>query len=123
MLVRHWLRDRSSLPTFRLLGVISLLHLGLHSLLGFVKLRMSGSQPQTEDRVSLLRKSSGPVESRDKCSLCLNFRQNTSLTSCGHMFCWSCIIPWLQEQPKCPLCRQTVLPSRVVLLQNYSYIS
>ena len=54
---------------------------------------------------------------RRKCTLCLEALKDPSVTTCGHVFCWSCIAAWIQEKPACPLCRQGaaiqhVLPMR-----------
>jgi hypothetical protein len=35
---------------------------------------------------------------QNKCSLCLEVRKNTTLTTCGHLFCWSCIHAWCSTQ-------------------------
>jgi peroxin-10 len=45
------------------------------------------------------------VKSSGQCSLCLERRRDTTVTSCGHLFCWSCIYTWLDSRPECPLCR------------------
>lgn len=118
ILVRYWLKDRSSISTFRLLGIISSIHLILlsaFSLMNFKKIFL-----RSEEELNISKERSIEAgSSHEKCALCLNLRQNTTATTCGHLFCWSCIIPWLQEQPLCPLCRQPVQPSRVVPLKNY----
>lgn len=40
-----------------------------------------------------------------KCTLCLEPMKDPSVTTCGHVFCWTCVSDWLREQPMCPLCR------------------
>lgn len=56
-----------------------------------------------------------------KCSLCWDERKNTACTPCGHLFCWHCILQWLQTKYECPLCRESVQPSRIVPLLNYEW--
>ena len=63
-------------------------------------------------------KSAGTTSSA-KCSLCWDSRKDTSCTPCGHLFCWHCILQWLQTKHECPLCRESVQPSRIVPLFNY----
>lgn len=60
-----------------------------------------------------------PISNNSKCSLCLEPRKNTSLSFCGHLFCWSCIHEWLQTNNFCPICRKTLNPRRIVPLQNF----
>jgi peroxin-10 len=63
----------------------------------------------------------GNKESDEKtCLLCMDERKNTSVTVCGHLFCWSCVTRYLQAKPSCPFCRATCQPQQVVLLQNYN---
>lgn len=59
-------------------------------------------------------------ESNNKCPLCLEPKRNTSLTFCGHLFCWICIHEWLQTNNFCPMCRKTLNPRQIVPLQNFS---
>ena len=52
-----------------------------------------------------------------KCTLCLEGMKDPSVTTCGHVFCWSCIGDWVREKPECPLCRQAVLVQHVLPLR------
>ena len=47
-----------------------------------------------------------PSQQQRKCTLCLEGMRDPSVTTCGHVFCWSCITGWLRERADCPLCRQ-----------------
>ena len=53
------------------------------------------------------------------CSICLNNFTNISTTICGHLFCWKCIIQYLQKNNYCPKCRKLCLPREVILLKNF----
>lgn len=53
-----------------------------------------------------------------KCTLCLEELKDPSVTTCGHVFCWSCIADWITEKPECPLCRQSILSQHVLPLRG-----
>lgn len=55
-----------------------------------------------------------PEGQHQKCTLCLEPFKDPSVTTCGHVFCWTCIRDWVREKPECPLCRQDVLPSKIL---------
>ena len=40
--------------------------------------------------------------SRFECPICLLCQRDPHQTSCGHRFCYSCIITWLNEGRTCP---------------------
>ncbi|KAF2015854.1 hypothetical protein BU24DRAFT_422159 [Aaosphaeria arxii CBS 175.79] len=53
-----------------------------------------------------------------KCTLCLEEMKDPSVTTCGHVFCWTCISDWAREKPECPLCRQSCLAQHVLPLRG-----
>ncbi|ORX48124.1 hypothetical protein BCR36DRAFT_329706 [Piromyces finnis] len=54
-----------------------------------------------------------------KCTLCLEFCKDISVTNCGHVFCWKCICEWCQKKNECPLCRQHIQLSQLYRIYNY----
>jgi peroxin-10 len=59
-----------------------------------------------------------PTKQQRKCTLCLEELKDPSVTTCGHVFCWTCISEWLLERPECPLCRSSVLRQHVLPLRG-----
>ncbi|KAG8525381.1 uncharacterized protein KY384_009025 [Bacidia gigantensis] len=53
-----------------------------------------------------------------KCTLCLEPMKDPSVTTCGHVFCWTCILDWVRERQDCPLCRQATLAQHVLPLRG-----
>ncbi|KAM7205795.1 Pex2 / Pex12 amino terminal region domain containing protein [Naviculisporaceae sp. PSN 640] len=55
-----------------------------------------------------------------KCTLCLDEMKDPAATSCGHVFCWTCIGDWVREKPECPLCRREALVQHILPLRAAS---
>lgn len=53
-----------------------------------------------------------------KCTLCLESMRDPGVTTCGHVFCWGCIVEWVAEKPECPLCRAAVAKGGVLVLRG-----
>ncbi|EFE43800.1 hypothetical protein TRV_01374 [Trichophyton verrucosum HKI 0517] len=59
-----------------------------------------------------------PAGPQRKCTLCLDPFKDPSVSTCGHVFCWTCIRDWVQEKPECPLCRQEAIASKILPLRG-----
>lgn len=70
------------------------------------------------DRVELSATTTQNIESMPKCILCLESRRDTCATVCGHLFCWPCIMDWLDQKEECPVCREKMKKSTIVYLMN-----
>ena len=66
------------------------------------------------------RETMGWIQGRQqrKCTLCLEEMREPSVTTCGHVFCWTCIGDWCREKPECPLCRQMSFPQHILPLRD-----
>ncbi|XP_039274869.1 peroxisome biogenesis factor 10-like [Nilaparvata lugens] len=117
VLVRQWLKDRKSLYGFKILSVVTLVYAALSGAtesINFAQLSADELRARTQPTHSKVVR---PL--RDSCPLCLEERHSSSVTPCGHLFCWHCLIEWLHTEQRCPVCREPVQPCRVVPLHNY----
>lgn len=55
------------------------------------------------------------------CTICRQEQKNPAApSSCGHLFCWDCLIQWVSSiRPECPVCRSTCKTRDIILLHNY----
>ena len=109
--------------SFRLMGCLASLNLLLHLVYGVyrarkVLLHTTSSSPSDVASPG----GGGYVRASERCSLCLErlgTRGVTTATACGHLYCWTCILDSLARLQSCPLCRQAVLPARLIPCRNY----
>lgn len=71
-------------------------------------------------RASELSEQESSVDTKLKCSLCLDSVRNASALTCGHIFCWDCIVPWCSQHSECPVCRSCMQPRQVIRLQQFA---
>ncbi|XP_053662992.1 peroxisome biogenesis factor 10 [Anopheles marshallii] len=120
VLIRNWLKEDHSVYGYRVLGYVTLTQLVLALA---ARYRQYRSEPTTKSiparATSGKRSSSASLRARN-CALCMDTTQDISVTQCGHLFCWHCILNWLDKRQICPICRETVKKTRVVRLQNFS---
>ncbi|VVC38164.1 Hypothetical protein CINCED_3A003303 [Cinara cedri] len=107
-----WYHPKRPLHVFKILSVLTAVHLNILMLMALFKKRNVQNTVEEHTDKSIPSNSS-------KCPLCLDSRQHTSLTFCGHLFCWCCIHEWLQTKNFCPICQKTLNSRNIIALQNF----
>lgn len=81
--------------------------------------RIELSDPATLAFIGASADSASETEQQRKCTLCLEPYKDPSVTTCGHVFCWECVMDWVKEKAECPLCRQSISAQKVLPLRGY----
>ncbi len=116
--------------SYRRVGLMMLVHLGLKLLVFAVRLRrefaqlsVAASKPaersaeeQAEGGATMRNRKGEQVAGR--CGICFEKPSHPSCLPCGHMYCWECVLRSSQFKPECPNCRKPFEPREVVCLSN-----
>ncbi|XP_050075048.1 peroxisome biogenesis factor 10 [Anopheles maculipalpis] len=121
VLIRNWLKEDHSIYGYKVLGYVTLTQLILALVARYRQYRVdpkAKSMPLAPP--SSGKRLSGVLAPTRSCALCMDTAQDISVTQCGHLFCWHCILNWLDQRQICPICREAIKKTRVVRLQNFS---
>uniref|UniRef100_A0A7I4YGT8 RING-type E3 ubiquitin transferase n=1 Tax=Haemonchus contortus TaxID=6289 RepID=A0A7I4YGT8_HAECO len=56
---------------------------------------------------------------RFECNICLDTAKDAVVSMCGHLFCWPCLVQWLDTRPNrqlCPVCKAAISKDKVIPL-------
>lgn len=125
VLIRHWLNADYSVNGYKALGIFTLMQILLAigtNVQKFVRrwhdTATVQSTKKSNQTAAAVRQSSTISGSGFRCALCLEERHHTSVTTCGHLYCWDCIMDWLDKKEDCPVCREKLTKATVVFLKN-----
>lgn len=124
VLIRHWLNADYSVNGYKALGMLTLMQilLALGSNVQKVVRRWNETttvqSAKKVNRMAVRQSSTISGGGGVKCALCLEERHHTSATLCGHLYCWECIMDWLDKKEDCPVCREKLTKATVVFLKN-----
>lgn len=119
--MKSGMSSRNKSISYRLIGYLMYTRLFLslvQSLVDYVKARqmtIDRSRPENFVVPSALDTDTDTLylvfPPRDeKCALCLESLTYSTMTPCGHVFDWDCIVKWCQKKNECPNCRATCHP-------------
>jgi peroxin-10 len=117
--IRPWGGAALSSSNFNWIKYLSLLNIAILTWNLFKNIQTKILENQENDAQGS-SSTSDHQPSRKNCPLCLETRKSPTSTPCGHIFCWKCIHDSIRSRNECPLCRESVIPSKLIPLMNYT---
>lgn len=116
--------------TYEKVGYIIIFKLAL-SLVKYIYTSVKSGMKRSRDIMEILtkeeieEKANGSEEDQEdleesRCGVCFDKRENCSVTPCGHLYCYDCIVKSLGYRDECPQCREKVKLEEVIQLANYN---
>ncbi|KAJ2615212.1 hypothetical protein H4S08_001349 [Coemansia sp. RSA 1365] len=62
-----------------------------------------GKEPAETEEIG--QAQTADVNGEFSCNICFDTAIEPVLTICGHLFCWSCMVQWLERSATCPVCK------------------
>ncbi|KAJ7076375.1 SNF2 family N-terminal domain-containing protein [Mycena belliarum] len=122
--VESYMRSTSTLAQSNVLSMLTrmrqlVLHTGLVPASYIEELRSSDGTEEdahakaaivvtAADKLRLQAKLAESLEELGECPICFDVMKDPRITSCAHIFCFSCITEIVSRDPKCPLDRRTI---------------
>merc|ERR1712150_136578 len=115
-------KRRNKPPGFEFLGILIFLQFfisGSISLYRRVRRERSSERNDFDDESDDDDSDEKDEDFSDNCSMCFCRIKDTSVTDCGHRFCWKCICKACTDKGECPLCRTPQKLSNIIKLHHY----
>lgn len=100
----------------------SLIYKGLAAVLAIVSIsKLKDSLTAAKQRQQQINEKPKQMTcSEHKCPVCLDpLVSPFTSTNCGHVYCWQCIVKWMQGDESCPVCRVACEPPDLLPLANF----
>lgn len=109
---------------YKRLGMLMLIQIGFQFLRFVTKIidqkRKSQNERRNLEENENKDENLEPEDDNNICGLCFDKRKDSSVTPCGHLFCWNCIVKATLNKEECPQCRQICPTRKIIQLRNFS---
>lgn len=109
---------------YKRLGVLMLIQIVFQFLRFLNKVidqrRRTKNEKKNLEETETAEEKFGTDDENNICGLCFDKRKDSSVTPCGHLFCWDCIVKATLNKEECPQCRQFCPTRKIIQLRNFS---
>ena len=76
-------------------------------------------QEVIDDTENAVKVTLNDEEGWPSCNICMCNATDPTSASCGHVFCWKCIVGWVGRRGNCPICRTKCAPQELWPVWHY----